>query len=157
MLSGYANLNNWTLDSDNLNSAGSFMIKDGELDEINTFQFDVSTNSLKSEDASINSVLHTVLAKGGTQKISFRLTKEMVLPIMKMVHLVGDFTMAGVTRTVSLQMSYEMDQNNNIKLSGTNSISLSDFTDAATGEQLKALKCNDQLAFTLALNLQAKL
>lgn len=154
-LSGHANLNSWTMGYRNLNSEGSFMVKDGGLGEISALRFEIETSMLDGGNAAVDSVLYKVIANGGSQKISFKLTKQMVLPLMKMVHLVGDFTIGGVTRPISLQMAYSVDHNNNIRISGTNTILLSLFSTAETSNTLKALKCNNQLTFSLELNFQA--
>ncbi len=155
-LSGYSNLNNWSIGFNTLNSKGNFTLIDGQLDAINALEFDIFTTMGKGENTAVDSVLHTLLTSGEARKISFKLTRQMVLPIMKMVHLVGDFTIAGETRPISLHMSYEIDHNKNIKFSGTNTILISGFANTATMAKLKGLKCNDQLTFKLELNLQSK-
>ena len=155
-LSGYSKLNNWAVGFKNINSEGSFIMKNKELDEISALEFSVSTSMLKGDDAAVDSVLHTLLVDGKAQTISFKLTRQMVLPIMKKVQLLGEFTFAGVTRYTSLQMSFEVDADNHIILKGTNTILLSDFICSATRTKLKGLKCNDQLTFALELNLQPK-
>ncbi|TKC06708.1 hypothetical protein FA048_16020 [Pedobacter polaris] len=155
-LSGYSKLNNWTMGFKSLNSEGSFIIKDGELDRISELKFDILTNIVTNEGEELDSELYTLLTNGEAQKISFKLTRQMVLPIMKKVHLVGDFTFAGETHSVSLYLDYEVDQNKNVKFNGTNTILLSNLITSANKAKLKALKCNDLLTFTLALNLDAK-
>lgn len=155
-LSGYANLNNWSMDYKSLNSEGSFIVKGGELSEINALQFEIGTSMLEGENAAVDSALYNVIANGKSEKISFKLTRQMVLPMMKMVHLVGDFTIGGVTRPISLQMAYEVGADNSIRISGTNTILLSLFSTSETSSQLKALKCNNQLTFSLELNFKSE-
>ncbi|MFD0941128.1 hypothetical protein [Pedobacter boryungensis] len=99
-----------------LSAEGNFIIKDGMLDEINSFELDlpIATNNSKN---------NTVDKEG----ISFKLTHVMILPMMKMIHAVGILNVGGVSTRTDLEFNFVMNNDESITLSGYKSIKLSDY------------------------------
>ena len=102
-------------------SEGSYLIKDGELDEI---------YGLK---------LKTIFADSltGNRKITFEQTRVMVLPIMGMVHFVGTLDIDGFRNTTSFQLGFLVNSDKSITFKGTKLLRLSDFDENLSKEELK--------------------
>lgn len=96
---------------------GNFIVKDGVLDEINSFEL-----ALPIANTSGNSN-----QKVNKDEISFKLTHVMILPMMKMIYAVGILNIGGVTSRTDLEFSFVMNSDESITLTGRKSIKLSEY------------------------------
>lgn len=93
-------------------SEGTYLIKDGQLDEIYNLKFNLPTSN---------------------KKITFEQTHVMVLPIMGMVHFVGTLDIDGVRNITSFQLGFLVNNDQSITFKGTKSIQLNE----SSKEELK--------------------
>jgi hypothetical protein len=101
-----------------LTAEGNFIVKDGVLDEINSFELALPIAPIVG-----NSINQTVNKDG----ISFKLTHVMILPMMKMIHAVGVLNVGGVSSRTDMEFSFVMNNDESITLNGYKSIKLSDY------------------------------
>ncbi|MFA6277551.1 MAG: hypothetical protein WC622_12420 [Pedobacter sp.] len=104
--------------SSTLTAEGNFIVKDGVLDEINSFEL-----ALPIANAAGNSINQTLNKDG----ISFKLTHVMILPVMKMIHAVGVLNVGGISSRTDMEFSFVMNSDESITLSGRKSIKLSEY------------------------------
>ncbi|KQC01160.1 hypothetical protein [Pedobacter sp. Hv1] len=100
-----------------INAEGNFIIKDGSLDHISSFKLKmpmVNSNMSPSETLTNDS-------------IGFELTHVMVLPTMRLIHIVGMLDVGGVSSRTELDFSFTVNEDQTISLFGTKSIKLKDY------------------------------
>lgn len=100
-----------------INAEGNFIIKDGSLDHINAFKLKmpmVNSNMPQTEALTNDS-------------IGFELTHVMVLPTMRLIHIVGMLDVGGVSSRTELDFSFTVNEDQSISLFGTKSIKLKDY------------------------------
>ncbi|GEM_PF-1523630 len=100
-----------------INAEGSFTIKDGALDDITAFK-------LRMPMINSNLPLGELLAN---DSIGFELTHVMVLPTMRLIHIVGILDVGGVSSRTELDFSFTVNEDQSISLFGTKSIKLKDY------------------------------
>lgn len=120
-----------------LSAEGSFIVKDGVLDEISSFELALPMSS------SIN----PAIANNG---ISFKLTHVMILPTMKMIHAVGVLNVGGVSNRTDIEFSFVMNNDQSITLNGSKSIKLNDYRQGPTFA-LASLVSNNDLKLNMNL------
>ncbi len=111
-----------------IKSEGSYLIKDGGLDEIYNLKFILPTSLLNT------------LPKGNlisNKKITFEQTHVMVLPIMGMVHFVGILDVDGVRNATSFQLGFLVNNDQSITFKGIKSFKLNDFAKDLPNDELK--------------------
>lgn len=106
-----------------IKSEGTFLIKDGVLDEIYSLKLILPT---KVDSRII-----------GDRKISFEQTRVMVLPIMGMAHFVGVLDVGGVKTTTSFQLGFALNSDQSITFKGTKLFKLSELGEGFPNEELK--------------------
>ncbi len=110
------------IQSKEIKSEGSFLIKDGSLDEIYNLKLILPTVRL---DSLI-----------GSKKITFEQTRVMVLPIMGMVHVIGTLDVEGSKSTTSLQLGFVVNNDQSVTFKGAKMLKLSDLVKDFPGDEL---------------------
>ena len=98
-----------------IKSEGSYLIKDGLLDEIFKLKFVLPSVQLKA--TSTNSLI-------SDKKVTFEQTHVMVLPVMGMVHIVGSLTIGDITTTDSFLLKFKINEDQSISFSGEKPVKL---------------------------------
>ncbi len=106
-----------------IKSEGSYLIKDGQLDEIYKLKLLLPSTFL-------DSVLKD-------KKVVFEQTHVMILPIMGMVHFVGTLDIDGVKSTTSFQLGFIVNSDQSITFKGTKLLKLSDLFKDLPKDELK--------------------
>lgn len=88
-------------------------------------------------------MVYNILTAKGFNEITFVMKQQMVLPKMKMVNLIGDLTIGDETRTIDLQLSYEVKNSNEIKFKGLKKLNLHEFGITRANPVLKRVKFDD--------------
>jgi hypothetical protein len=94
---------------------GSYLIKDGSLDEVYKLKFVLPSVQLKA--TTTNSLI-------SDQKVTFEQTHIMVLPAMGMVHVVGSLTIGEITSTDSFMLKFKINEDQSIYFSGEKPVRL---------------------------------
>jgi hypothetical protein len=113
-----ADLQYATEQNSDIKSEGSFVIKDGTIDDISSFKFILPNSQLKTLFA--DSVI-------GDKSISFVQTHVMVLPLMGMVHFVGMLEVGGDQSWADFQLAFAVNSDQSITFKGTKVLKLSDY------------------------------
>lgn len=122
-------------------SQGRFAIKDGVLEDIHDFKFELISEQIK-----------TVLANqlNINDRISFEKTHVMVLPMMGMVHFVGQLTIGDKSSRADFQLGYAINKDQSVAFKGEKLIKLNDFVKDESARELSLLidfvLQNDQVA-----------
>lgn len=152
-VTGFTNLSKWRMDTDYLKCDSRFVFSGGDLKEITYLKFSTPIIALKSTHAIMDTVVYKMLSASGVKEITFRQTRHMVLPKMKMVNIIGDLTIGAVTRKIDLQLSYTINNDKEINFKGLKKLVLREFNITRNNALLKAIKFDDEVMIQIEMNL----
>lgn len=128
-----------TANLNELSAEGNFVMRDGLLDNVSSFKLTMpiaKSNSLNGIQA--------------VDSLGFKLTHVMVLPMMRLIHIVGMMDVGGVSSRTELDFNFVVNEDQSISLFGTKSIKLSDYNKDAKFNAV-ALKENKEVKLNLNL------
>ncbi|HTM98363.1 MAG TPA: hypothetical protein VL088_06465 [Pedobacter sp.] len=108
-----------------IKSEGSYLLKDGQLDEIYNLKFVLPNVQVKAQ--STNNII-------GEKKVTFEQTHVMVLPMMGMVHFVGSLTIGDVSNTGSFLLKFKVNSDQSISFNGEKAVKLIQYYPGATAK-----------------------
>lgn len=107
--------------------SGQFVGRVGELGSVSNFSFSLPVNQLAADKEGVGSTIEKAISNKGCKEIMFVQKRLMILPIMKMIYMSGDVTMSDGSHSSPISLQYETDEDQNIKVKGTQRIRLSEF------------------------------
>lgn len=120
-----------------INAEGNFTIKDGSLDELSGFKLKMPVASALGDNLTNDS-------------LSFELTHVMVLPTMRLIHVLGMMEIGGVSSRTELDFSFTVNDDQSISLFGEKSVKLKEYRQDPKFS-LAALKDNAELKLNMNL------
>ncbi|MEJ5995036.1 YceI family protein [Pedobacter sp. Du54] len=110
-----------------INCEANFTFDEGKVMDVSNFQFQVPFNQFDIANPNIESAIHTVFKLNQVTQVSFVQEKVMVLPTMKMIHVIGLLTMANVEHSLAFQFTYVINKDKSISINGEQTIDLAEF------------------------------
>ena len=114
-------------ESNYVNCEANIVFDQDQLIDISSFQFNVPIHQFRSNNQQFEATIQQLLNTNHSTQITFTQQKIMVLPIMKMIHLIGELNIANVNRRIGFRLSYSLNQDKSIYIKGKEVINLSDF------------------------------
>lgn len=106
---------------------GTFSIPGGELEDVSGFGFSFPVTELLSELAKVNPAVYEIIKNSRCREFSFKQNKSMILPVMKVVHLVGEAETVTGNQAAPIQLTYEPGPQGEVKFTGKLVMALSGF------------------------------
>ncbi|RZK42471.1 MAG: hypothetical protein EOO90_07630 [Pedobacter sp.] len=126
-ITGGSKANDWTLNIDTFACEGYFKANIDELEEIKGLHFRMPVSELRSSNVEAEKTIKSLLKNKNCEEISFTQKRRMILPIMKMVHVIGDFKMGNGIHSAPMQIQYTIDSEKSMTLVAKQFIKLSEF------------------------------
>lgn len=126
-LSGSSDAKEWKMKVNGFTCQARFVVENQELQEVVDLNFKLPVDLEKTENSELEAAVLEVFAFNNCNEISFDQRNQMVLPIMKMIHLVGNLNIANRSIPISLPMSYVVNNDQSISLKGSKSIKLNEY------------------------------
>ncbi|RYE58132.1 MAG: hypothetical protein EOP48_04240 [Sphingobacteriales bacterium] len=126
-ISGSGHSNKWKMEANSVNCLGEFEISDHQLLTITGFGFTLPINRLKSDDHQLESTVNDVFRKNSCDQLVFKQKISMVLPIMKKIHVIGELDMLNGKNTLPLEVSYELNADQTLRIKCKQTINLSQY------------------------------
>ncbi len=126
---------------------GQLIIKDGHLEDIKNLKFNIPHAILKSIDK--DSILFD-------KNVSFEQNRVMVLPLMGMIHLIGELNIDGVKTMADFQLSYTINEDKSISLKGSKLIKSIELK-AFNPESLDLTKVKDDLKLDVDFKINSQM
>ena len=120
---------------------GIFVVKNGSLDEVKSF-------SLKMSIGSSNIFVNQNI---DVDSLDFKLTHVMILPQMKMIHIIGVLDVSGVSKRTEFDFNYVINEDLSLSLIASKTIKIRDFKKDI---KLSKLASKQKNANDINLNLQ---
>ena len=153
-VSGTSNMHDWNMLSSNFTCQGNFVMKDGDLQDVNTLVFSLPVCNLKSKDKLMDTRAYKALNEEKHKSISFKLTNATVIPQQKIIKATGDLTISGVTKPVTIQTAYTINADQSITYKGSKLIKMSSHDVKAPSFMMGALKTGDDVTIDILLKLK---
>jgi polyisoprenoid-binding protein YceI len=153
-VSGSSNVHDWIMNSTVMESKGEFTGNGETLTALRAFSFQLAVKSLKSEHATMDSRMYKSVNESKSPTISYKLTSATVNPESKGKFLIastGELTIAGVTKTISMEVTATPNFNGSITVSGSKKIQLLDYGIKPPSFMLGTMKVYNDL--TIEFNL----
>lgn len=150
-IAGAGKANNWKLQVENTECGGKFVVNADGLQDISGLNFNFSVDQLSSTNQQNAESLKASLKDKNCGEITFSQKNIMILPIMRMVHIIGEFKIGDDVHAVPMQMQYEINNDGSISLNAKQFVKLSAF-----GIKLPNVKAGD-LEEEVTINISLKL
>ncbi len=126
-ISGSGNANKWKMEANSVSCSGEFEVSDHQLLTINGFGFTLPINMLKSDNHQLESSVKDIFRRSSCNQLIFTQKASMVLPIMKKIHVIGELDILNGKSTIPLQVSYELNTDQTLRITGKQTISLNEY------------------------------
>lgn len=153
-LSGHTDAQEWKMKVNSFTSQASFIVENQELQEVVDLHFKLPTDLVKTENSQLEAAILEVLSFNNCNEISFDQRNQMVLPLMKMIHLVGNLNIANRSIPVSLPVGYVINSDQSISLKGTKSIKFNEYGINVPSHLLDAVSADHEILIDFNLVLR---
>ncbi|RZL20172.1 MAG: YceI family protein [Pedobacter sp.] len=157
-VSGKSNVHDWAMTAQNPTCEAEF----GALNAVEnipksltSLSFSVNAKSLKSEHSSMDTRTYKVIKADEFPKITFKQTNAVITAVSKgkfSVKTTGSLTIAGVSKTITLQVNGTVNADQSITCTGTQKLKLTDYSIQPPSFMLGAMKVGDELSIAFNLN-----
>jgi len=156
-VSGKSNVHDWTMNAENPVAEADFgpLNADNVPKSLTALSFSVNAKSLKSEHSSMDTRTYKVIKADAFPKISFKLSSAVISPVSKgkfTVKAVGTLTIAGVAKTINMQVNGSVNADHSITCTGIQKLKLTDYSIQPPSFMLGAMKVGDELSIAFNLN-----
>ncbi|TDQ11436.1 YceI family protein [Pedobacter metabolipauper] len=157
-VSGTSNVHDWKMTAmDPVCEAdfGAISATDGIPKSLNALTFSVNAKSLKSESSSMDNRTYKTIKADTYPKISFKLSNAVITPTTKnkfAIKATGALTLAGVTKTIVMQLTGEVKADQTITCTGVEKLKLTEYSIQPPSFMLGAMKVGDELTISYNLN-----
>ncbi len=134
-----------------INCHANFTLDEGKFIDVSDFSFDVPLNQFDDANQEVESAIQALFKANEVTQITFMQEKAMILPTMKMIHIIGVLNIADVERPIAFQFNYVINKDRSIAITGKQTINLTDFGIKIPND-LKGV-VNNEISIKLNLNM----
>jgi polyisoprenoid-binding protein YceI len=156
-VSGTSTLHEWSMLASNFSCEGNFIVKGGQLQDVNSLIFTLPVNSLKAKESEMEEKAYKALKEDQYKNIAFKLTQAVVNGQQKTIKATGNLTIAGVTNEITIESSYVLNADETITCKGSKSIKTSDYKMKQVSLMLGTIKTGDAVTIDILLKLKKNL
>lgn len=153
-LSGTTPINIWTMSARGISGTAQMAVTEGRLKNIDALTFSLPVHNLKGSHSGMDNAAYDALKANQYKEIVFRLTSATVEAHGDHAYLVnalGELTVAGVTRTVTLNMHSELQPDGSVIFRGAQNLRMSDYNVERPSLLFGAIKARDEMTLTYTL------
>jgi polyisoprenoid-binding protein YceI len=156
-LSGTSTLHNWTMDAKTFSGEAQFGFKPGnptQLSSITDLNFSLVVNNLKSGEKGLDKNAYKALKTGQYKDIDYKLKSAIVAPEKDgkySVKTIGELTIAGVTKSVSMDVYCVVNKDETIICNGSEKLNMTDYHVKPPSFMLGAMKTGDAITLNFTL------
>lgn len=152
-VAGTSNLHDWTMAATAFTCEGTFVVKNGQLQDLTALTFTLPITNLKSKEDLMNERAYKALESEKYPRITFKLTDATIAAGQKSIKAVGNLTIAGATKQIALQASYVVNSDESITIKTVEPVKMSDYKIKAPTFMLGALKVGDAVNIDITLKM----
>lgn len=144
----------WRMVASAVSCDGSFEIDDHELVNLSGLSFKIPISQFKSDHHQIEAIIKELFKLSNCEEIAFNQKYGMVLPVMKKIHVIGEVNILNGIHTVPMQVDYELNTDNTLRIRGKQSFSLRQFGVKVPAHLTGMI--NDEIEFEIDFLLETK-
>jgi polyisoprenoid-binding protein YceI len=152
-VAGSSNLHDWTMAATAFTCEGTFVVKNGQLQDLSALSFTLPISNLKSKEDLMDERAYKALNAEKYPKITFKLTDAVVSTQSKTIKATGNLTIAGATKLIAIQANYVVNSDESITIKAIEPVKMSDYKIKAPTFMLGALKVGDNVNIDINLKL----
>ncbi|MXV16732.1 YceI family protein [Hufsiella ginkgonis] len=153
-VSGTSTLHDWSMQATSFDVQGNFLLKNGQVADLNSLAFTLPVSNLKSKESSMDSRAYKALNEKEFPKMTFKLKDATVSAQLHSIKATGTLTIAGVSKEVILEASYTVNGDETITCKLTEPIKMSDYGVKAPTMMMGTIKTGDALTIDIVLKLK---
>lgn len=157
-LSGTSTMHDWTMTASGFNNESVFIFEAGKdiaLKGIQSLQFSLPAENLKSDKKGLDKNAYKALKTDQHKNIAYKLSSAKVTHVKGdtyHVSAVGNLSIAGVTKPVTLQVNCTVNPDKSITCSGSQKLKLTDFDIKPPSFMLGAMKTGNDVVLDFSIN-----
>jgi len=125
-VTGTSTIHDWDVNAQEFGGSGNFEIGNGELISVSNLKLSVKVNSIKSGKGAMDKKIYEALKEKNHKEIIFAGKGVEEISGGK-IFVNGDLTIAGVTKSITLEADYEILPDNSLIFTGSYPISMKEF------------------------------
>lgn len=142
----------WKLQAESTLFDAKFTTNGDQLEEITNMSFSIPIDQLHSTDPQIEESIKKLFKDSECTEVVFTQSKSMILPIMKMIHMVGELKAGSVKQIVPMQMQYTVNTDGSIDLIAKQFLSKSMLGTSLSNAKKGSV--NEEVSLNFVLNLK---
>lgn len=147
-LSGTSTMHDWTM-LGHFQVQGNFEVAEGthQLRSVNELNFMLPVQNLKSDKKKLDETAYKALKTDTYKDILFKMTSSTIKEVQRNKYAVtatGNLTIAGVTKPVTMNVTWILDENNTITCTGIQKLKMTDY-DVKPPSFLGFMKTGDEI------------
>lgn len=143
-IEGTSTLHDWTEDVTIINGKGEVALSGNQVSSISGVELTIPIEGIESEMSAMDTKTYDALKKDDHPNISYKLTKVTQISGNN-VKALGYLTIAGVTRTVELNVNYKVLGNGRVEFTGEKALKMTDFGVAPPTAMFGSIKAGDDI------------
>lgn len=157
-LSGTSTMHDWTMIARGFNNESIFTFvsgKDKELNGVHSLTFSLPAENLKSDKKGLDKNAYKALKTDQHKSISYKLSSAKVTHLKDQTYqvaAVGNLSIAGVTKSVTIMVNCTVNADNSITCSGSQKLKLTDFDITPPSFMMGAMKTGNDVVLDFSLN-----
>ncbi len=151
-VSGTSSLHDWESTVEDFEHTATIRIEGNTLLKINHLEFTVPVKSIKSGKSGMNKKTYEALREADYPTISYNLVSA-ILKNGNSVTIIGELTIAGKKRTVTMEVNYEI-VSNIIEFRGELTLKMSDYDISPPTALMGTIKTGDEVTIRFSIPFQ---
>lgn len=148
-IAGTSTLHDWESEAEEFSGDAMVTMENGQLSAIEGLNFSVVVDEIKSGKRTMDKKTRGALKEKKNPAITFALS-EVTEISADSVMATGDLTIAGVTKTVDMKVSYEISEDGSITFKGEYPINMKDYEVDPPSAMLGTIKTGEDVTVTFA-------
>jgi polyisoprenoid-binding protein YceI len=146
-ISGTSSLHDFESTVENLEAKGSFVITGDQLSDIRDVVVKIPVKSIKSTKGKImDNKTWEAFDYGKNPLITFTLTEKKINTDKNTITATGALTMAGVTKTINLLLTYKVLSGGELEITGSHKLVMSEYKMTPPTAMMGAIKVSDEVS-----------
>jgi polyisoprenoid-binding protein YceI len=146
-IAGTSTLHDWESEAEEFSGEATILTEDSQLTGIENLTFSVVVDMIKSGKGLMDKKTHGALKEKKNPNITFTLSEVLEMKT-DTVLASGDLTIAGVTKTVQMEVAYEVNEDGSVTFKGTQPINMKDFDVDPPSAMLGSIKTGEDVTVT---------
>ena len=144
VIDGTSNVHDWQSEAEQFSGNATIVTEEDSLISISDLQFNVVVDGIKSGKGGMDKKTYNALDKDKYPNITFVLS-EITSISDTMLTATGDLTVSGVTKTIQMDVNYEILPDGSVLFNGTQNINMKDYDVDPPKAMFGAIKAGEEV------------